>query len=219
MTAIEHVHTPFGAARIETWQRGPTKLALFTDEASSPAQARAAVYGAKALGAERIVELVVARPLTRLLAASTYAVPHDLVDLTRGHYLTFFEGKGYGFLPQHTPFCLELRAGLGAASRAVDPMSAGRGVYAAIDHWEQLEEAKQWGAHFAGMRVSPTAFLARELELCYVPLCCLGPEPALRELVDRMAPELPVKRGCPCATAMQPTRQRGLIGDDWRTWL
>jgi 5'-methylthioadenosine phosphorylase len=213
---IERVKTPFGAAEIE---RFGAMVLLPPSATAGGKQIRAAIYGAKALGATRIVEVVPVQALDRLLASRTYVVPHDLVDLTRGEYLTFFEGRGYGFMPQQTPFCPDMRRALGDAARSVDPVSAARGIVAAISSPDALDEAARWGAHVAGRGVSPAAFLARELELCYVPLCLLDEHAAIDAIITRLLDSLPAERDCLCARAMQATRDRGLIGEDWRTWL
>ncbi len=220
----EQVRTPFGPIALDVRQTGATRTVVMregdADRTAGPQAARAAVYGAKLLGGTRILEIVAARRVDRLLPEHGYAVPHDLVDLTHGHYLTFFEGKGYGFLPQQMPFCSEMRVTLTAATREVDATSAGRGVFGALDRWEDLAEASQWGAHLAGLGVSPTAFLAREIELCYVPLCLIGDRvPPTDEVIGKMLERLPAERHCVCATAMQPARARGLVGDDWREWV
>jgi 5'-methylthioadenosine phosphorylase len=221
--SAEQVQTPFGPTSVRTVdfdaQRAVVIRTIWTGRQDGKA-IRAMVYGAKLLGVDRIVEIVEARPLDRLLPGAGFAVPHDLVDLTNGQYLTFFQGKGYGFLPQQTPFCPELRAALVPTARTAYPSSAGRGIVAALDGWEQIDQARSWGAHLAAPGISPTAFLARELELCYVPLCVLGSDHGLiGSVLQQMLEKLGIGRSCPCATAMQATRQRGLIGDDWREWL
>ena len=169
---------------------------------SRAAQAKATIYAAKEIGVSRLVEVVAARPIDRLLPEAGYLVPHDLVDLTRGEYLTFFVGKGYGFLPQHTPFCPELHAALATAVRAADPAGSCRGIFAALDSWEGMDEGRVWGGHLAGLGVSPAAFLARELELCYAPLCVLGSRDNVEAVVDRMLDELPGQCQCACGSAM-----------------
>ena len=220
----EHITTPFGPVDLEVWRGGPATTVVLrpgsADLSAGAQAARATIYGARQLGATRVLEIVAVRPLDRLLPEDSYAVPHDLVDLTRGRYLTFFEGKGYGFLPQHTPFCPEMRAALVRATRLAKPTSAARGIFAALDSWDDLDEARRWGAHVGAIAISPTAFLARELELCYAPLCLLrGPGTDVNKVITEMIDHLPAERHCPCATAMQATRERGLIGEDWRTWI
>lgn len=217
------IDTPFGPTRLEVWSAGGTSAVVLWAAAERTQRnvtaMRAAIYGAKLASIARVVELVPVSPLDRLLAEAVYVVPHDLIDLTSGDYLTFFTGKGYGFLPQHTPFCPQMRTGLNAAARHAEPGSCSRGVIAALGSWQELAEARTLGAHLGGLGVSPVAFLARELELCYAPLCMLGQHEGVRQIVQEMLQLLPEDRTCPCATAMASARERGLVGEDWRAWL
>ena len=224
MIRARPVETPWGMASFDIATAGGQRAAVLRG-LDDGAAARAAIYGAKLLGIERVVEVVAATPLDRLLPERGYLVPHDLLDLTDGEHLTFFTNKGYGFLPQHSPFCPELRAAFVPAVRTSFPRSAGRGVFAAgvgkpTPSQELLDMARRWGAHAAGDGVSPTTFLARELELCYMPLCMLGEVAGeVENVILAMLRGLPPERACGCAHAMQATRERGLVGDDWQTWL
>ncbi len=223
MLNVERVTTPFGDATIDVVNRGGMRAAIVDRRqecAYDRAAIRAAVYGVKLLGVSRIVDVLPSRGIDRLLPREGYAVPHDLVDLTHGDYLTFFEGKGYGFLPQQEPFCPELGAALVGALRAIAPMTAARGVLAAVDDVGMYDAAEHWGAQMLARGASPAAFLARELEVCYTPLCVFGePRGAIETIAMDLLAALPEERSCVCATAMQATRQRGLVGDKWQEWL
>ena len=219
----EQVETPFGKATLHLAQHGANIAAVLPDAADVRGGLQipqALIYAAKVGGATRVVEVVRTRALDRLLPDEGYVLPPDLVDLTRGKLLTFFVGKGYGFLPQQTPFCPEMRSALVPAVRVTHPLSAARGTFAALDEWEQTDEATAWGAQLAGIGVSPATFLARELELCYTPLCLLGDGfYAIEAVVEEMLTRLPQERQCLCRSAMQGARDRGLVGPDWRAWL
>ncbi len=222
----EIVDTPFGAATLELWAITGGRAAVLREKPAKPygerrdtREIKALLYGAKTLGATRIVELVRAVDLDRLLADDSLVVPHDLIDLTHGRYLTFFEGKGYGFLPQQEPFCPEMRAAAIPAARAVNAGSAARAIVAAVEYAADAIVAADWGAHLMGKAISPTAYLARELELCYLPLCQIGHPAGIDDVVADILARLSAERTCPCTTAMRPSRERGLIGEDWRTWI
>jgi 5'-methylthioadenosine phosphorylase len=101
-----------------------------------------------------------------------------------------------------------------------------------------------WGADVLGSSGVPGSFLARELEMCYAPLGVVvaasplfpqdiaQPRAArfeltalarltaerLPQLAGQVRAHLPQERACVCAQAMQPTRARGIVGDDWRSW-
>jgi 5'-methylthioadenosine phosphorylase len=177
-----------------------------------------------------VVELTPVAAHNRLLAAGDLLLPSDLVDRTELPRYTFFAGKGYGFLAQREPFCPALRAALLEAARSRGQRSFARGVYLAVAAPATADPQPIWEADVAGVGVVPASFLARELELCYAPLCVValtpgrapgvGEGPGVRAAVLAAALErLPAERTCVCASAMQPYRDRGDIGDDWRTWV
>jgi 5'-methylthioadenosine phosphorylase len=223
------LETPYGAVQARLLPCGP-RLAAW---AGAECSAFAAIYAAKAAGAARVVELAPCAARNRLLEPGDLLLPDDLVDRTRLARYTFFAGKGYGFLAQREPFCPALRAALLAASARRARRVFARGVYLAAA--EPATEAESiWQADIVGRGVVPASFLARELELCYAPLCLVaappedagtashGPTPAVGWLADALAEalrDLPAGRACICATAMQQYRDRGDIGEDWRTWV
>lgn len=206
--------TPFGRVCLRVRETDAQRVAVLREEIDP----RAAIFAAKAFGVTRIVEVLPARAIDRLLPPGALVVPHDSIDLTVGRAATFFVGKGYGFLSQQHVFCPELRR---AAIAALDeqPRVFARGTLAVLDDLDQPIDPR-WGAQLAARSGVPAAYLAKELEVCYAPLCVIGGD--LHEIepaIDRVIAQIPVQRQCPCATAMQATRERGLIGDDWRTWI
>lgn len=218
---ITHVETPFGAVQLALVAAHGQRAALLQDTRDP----RGALYAARSLGVERVIEVVSATALDRLLVDQPDApgmlragVPHDAVDLTVGRAATFFVDKGYGFLGQQQVFCPELRAAAVAALTSRVGQMFARGTLAVTDQPEPTLDPR-WGAQLIARSGVPAAYLAKELELCYMPLCALSPLDNLPALAAALLAALPERRGCPCATAMQATRERGLVGDDWRTWL
>lgn len=206
--------TPFGTIELRVIAAVEQRVALLRDEANP----HAAIYAAKSLGLSRVIELVSAIALDRLLSPGAVVVPHDLVDLTVGRGSTFFVGKGYGFLGQQQVFCPELRRAAQQTLEAGPLRSFARGTLAVVDD-PQTTIDPRWNAQLMAQQAAPAAYLAKELELCYLPLGLLGQHDDLTPLVSELIATLPADRACPCATAMQFTRERGLIGDDWRSWL
>jgi 5'-methylthioadenosine phosphorylase len=228
---LETLETPYGttAARLGTlgaWR------AAWVDTSTSPF---AAIYAAKAAGASRVVELAPVAARNRLLEIGDLLLPSDLVDRTYLPRYTFFAGKGYGFLAQREPFCPVLRGALLDASRSRSPRVFARGVYLVSDRAAAADPDVLWDADITGNSGVPTSFLARELELCYTPLCvvasltpgpshtAVGEGPGVRarlaEVLTDALERLPAERACLCAGAMQAYRERGDIGDDWRAWV
>lgn len=211
---IQTCETPFGLIELQVVTDGEQRAALLRDETAI----QAAIYAAKSLGISRTIELVSAAALDRLLEPGTIVVPHDLVDLTVGRSATFFVGKGYGFLSQQQVFCPQLRRAAQQALEHRPIRSFARGTLAVVDNVDQAID-RRWNAQIMAQHGAPVAYLAKELELCYLPLCVIDYRDDLTPLIGSLLGNLPAARDCPCATAMQPTRERGLIGEDWRNWL
>lgn len=182
---------------------------------------QALAYAAKEAGATRIIELVQAQPADRLLPSIALVLPHDLVDLTNGRGQTLFVGKGYGFISQNPAFCPETRAALLQAAVAQQPLTFARGIVGIVAPGQHLapDQARLWNIHLTSTGIAPLCYFCKELELCYAPLCIVGAVPDVAGIIDAAVAALPAARACPCATTMQPARARGLVSDDWRTWL
>jgi 5'-methylthioadenosine phosphorylase len=221
--------TPYGAVQARLHLLG-TQRAAWVASDTSPF---AAIYAAKAAGAARVVELAPVAARNRLLERGDLLLPDDLIDRTRLARYTFFAGKGYGFLSQREPFCPALRGALLAAA-ARGARTFARGVYLAAEDTLAAEAEPLWDADVVGGGVVPASFLARELELCYAPLCVVeaaltpglspaatgeGGENRFMNIIADALRQLPAERACACATAMQQYRDRGDIGPGWRTWV
>jgi 5'-methylthioadenosine phosphorylase len=191
------IETPYGIVSARLHPLGSLRAAWVTPGASP----FAALYAAKAAGASRVVELAPAAARNRLLESGDLLLPDDLIDRTRLARYTFFAGKGYGFLSQREPFCPALRGALLAAAAERVGNGAGlgarrvfaRGVYLAAQEPERVEGESIWEADIVGGGVAPISFLARELELCYAPLC----------VVAALTPSSP-----PSALRLSPTAAR-----------
>jgi 5'-methylthioadenosine phosphorylase len=136
---------------------------------------------------------------------------------------------------------------LAALPFAERPRVFGRGTYAVMEQADvPLDDQVShllhvWGADAFGDEGVPISFLARELELCYAPLgytvarsdgksVHADNEPAdtatdmpgdllMRIIVTARTNHHMHPRTCVCASAMQKTRERGLVGNDWHTWV
>jgi 5'-methylthioadenosine phosphorylase len=206
--------TPYGAVEARRRPFAEWRCA-WVDAATSPF---AAIYAAKSAGATRVVELAPVTAHNRLLERGDLLAPDDLIDRTQLPRYTFFAGKGYGFLSQREPFCPVLRSALLAGAAAQHARVFARGVYLAAG--PEAAPGPTWDADVAGGAVVPASFLARELELCYAPLCAVEPADIGFDAVLAAAlAALPRERTCACATAMQQYRERGYIGPDWQTWV
>ena len=217
---------------------------------------RANLYALKECGAGRIVAWSGPGIINTRYRPGEFVVPHDLIDETRRRESTFFKGRGWGFIRQKEPFCPEVREALHTALHQAGRPHHEEGVYVCTEgpRLESPAEVRKFrilGADLVGMTLAPEAFLARELEMCYAPLCYLtnyaegvmerGYEPgqlfegmqtdqektevekAVEAFPQILAGALAVLAGaapaCACPRAMQRYRDKGMIGEDWHTWL
>jgi 5'-methylthioadenosine phosphorylase len=139
---------------------------------------RANIYALKDLGVERIVSWSGPGAIKASYAIGQFVLPHDVIDETRLRKSTFFENKGLGFIRQSPLFCPNLRAIVLEAVRQLKARlsAADGGVYVCTEgpRLETAAEIRKFatlGADLVGMTLCPEVFLARELEMCYAPIC------------------------------------------------
>jgi len=139
---------------------------------------RANIYALKDCGAERIVAWSGPGIINQNFRPGDFALPHDALDETRGRAATFFEGRGVGFIRQSDPFCPQLRHTLHEVLHEAALPHRSQAVYACtegprLETPAEIRKLRIIGADLVGMTLLPEAFLARELEICYAPVCYL----------------------------------------------
>jgi len=183
-TTIEPVETPFGFS--------PPIHKLPVDEAevyflsrhgekgyslSAPfVNYRANIWALKELGVSRIVAWSGPGAIAPEIPIGDILVPGDLIDETRGRATTFFEGLGIGFIRQNPVFCPCLSAGLRQGIEARFGHCRTEDVYVCtqgprLETRAEIRKFAAYGATLVGMTLIPEAFLAKELEMCYCPVC------------------------------------------------
>ncbi|MGH2603132.1 MAG: MTAP family purine nucleoside phosphorylase, partial [Dehalococcoidia bacterium] len=206
---------------------------------------RANVWALKELGVRRIVAWSGPGTLSKEYRIGQFVLPNDLLDLTRQRPATFFENKGIGLLRQRPVFCPTLEDAL---ARVLDGMAldSARGAVYAVCEGPRLETPaevrmlQRLGADLVGMTLSPEAFLARELEICYHPVAYItayaegvsevdadeqrasldGALERLPEFTSRFLELLPeLTYACSCQDAMLRYKRRGQISDDFHDWI
>jgi 5'-methylthioadenosine phosphorylase len=211
---------------------------------------RAIIWALKELGARRIIAWSGPGAVKRSLRIGDFALPDDLIDLTHGRERTFFENKGIGILRQNPMFCPQLRKVLSGGLRELSLDAHEGGTYAVtegprLETRAEVRMLRAAGAAMLGMTLAPEAFLARELELCYHPVCYItnyaegvrrkiptpeereGERAHLEERVKALSDIIPylinkladAPYHCPCPDAMLRYKKRGVIGDDFREWI
>lgn len=184
LLGTEREETPFGASNpvhlVE--HEGLRFLALSRHgekgyETAAPwVNDRANLYAFKARGVEKVISFSSPGSCDPAVRAGDLVMPEDVLDERRSGPFTFFEGRGVGVIRQQHPFCpgLSARAAetLGAAGI---PVQRG-GVYVGtqgprLETPAEIRKYRNAGGTVVGMTLVPEVFLARELELCYAPLC------------------------------------------------
>ena len=206
---------------------------------------RANVWALKELGTQRIIAWTGPGALSDEWRIGEFALPSDLIDLTKSRHTTFFERRGIGLLRPRPVFCPTL----GNALEKVLTEMALRpriGITYAVSEGPRLEtpaEARMLrvlGADVVGMTLAPEAFLARELEMCYHPIAYVTSyAEGVREIDDderqdridealEVLPEITwnllevlpeTAWACSCPDAMLRYKTRGVIADDFREWI
>jgi len=149
------------------------------EEVSAPwVNYRANIYALKEHGVWRILAWSGAAAVNLSLSVGEFVLPHDVVDDTRGRETSFFKGTDLGFMRHHPVFCDEMRAAAESALRMHGIPYQAQGTYVCtqgprVETPAEVKRLRSWGGDLVGMTMAPEAFLARELEMCYVALCCV----------------------------------------------
>lgn len=137
---------------------------------------RANLWALHKLGATHVVGTGAVGSLTAAIPPGSLVIPDQLVDRTGGRTQSYFDGPDVAHASFADPYCPEGRAtALKAAARcgwtAVD---GGTQVVIQGPRFSTRAESRWYAAQgwsIVGMTAHPEVVLARELGLCYVPLC------------------------------------------------
>jgi 5'-methylthioadenosine phosphorylase len=125
------------------------------------------------VGATRIVGPCACGSLKPELAPGTFVVANQFVDRTRGREDTFYDGPQTTHVAAADPYCADLRATLVAAAEELEISVVDGGTVVVIGgpRFSTRAESRWFSAEgwdVVNMTQYPEAWLARELELCYV---------------------------------------------------
>jgi 5'-methylthioadenosine phosphorylase len=217
---------------------------------------RANIYALKASGVDRILSWSGPGIINTAYRPGDFVLPNDIIDETRTRESTFFKNRGYGFIRQKDPFCPQMRQVMHDALHTSGLPHHEQGVYVCtegprLETSAEIRKFRLTGADLVGMTLSPEAFLARELEMCYAPICYLTnyaegvkqrnfekgrlfegmqneeEKNSVEQAVHRFPKMIegifhalaPLDRQCHCPDAMKRYKDKGMIDDDWRTWV
>jgi 5'-methylthioadenosine phosphorylase len=139
---------------------------------------RANVYALKDHGVEWVLSWSGPGIINRLYQIGDLVLADDVIDETAGRASTFFAGKGWGFIRQNPVFCPQLSEVVHRALVGLQIRHILGGTYVCtrgprLETPAEIHKYRILDADFVGMTVVPECFLARELEMSYVPLCYL----------------------------------------------
>lgn len=229
------IGTPFGIPpRIILGEIGGRRVAFLPrhgPEHSLPPHRinyRANIWALKSIGVERIISTNAVGAINPDYRPGDIAIPADLIDFTKGRKSTFFDKAPVTHIDVSTPFCPEISGLLLEESKKHAPVVRSGSIMAVTEgpRFEtpaEIRMLRALGADLVGMTASPEAFLARELGICYCPLCFVSNMAAgmqervtakeVLEVAERLYPvvdailkgviaSIPPERGCRC---MAPT--------------
>lgn len=195
-----------------------------------PVQAN--IYALKSLGVEWLLSVSAVGSLKEEIRPLHLVIPDQLIDRTKSRVNSFFEQEGIVVHATFAdPFCPVLSQILYEAAQRTRAKVHKGGIYLAMEGplFSTRAESnlyRSWGASVIGMTALPEAKLAREAEMCYATLACVTDydcwheseesvtiEMVLSNLLRNVATakrilrtvvaNIPEKRECPCATALQ----------------
>lgn len=196
---------------------------------------RANVWAMKSLGVERIIGPCAAGSLKEEVRPGDFVISDQLVDRTTGRKDTFYDGPITTHVSFADPYCPEMREVAIKTGRDQGITLHERGTVVTIQgpRFSTRAESKwfqQAGWEVINMTQYPEAYLARELEMCYVNIALItdydvgveGRDAAvsheevikvftanndkLRGLLFALVPGLPESRSCGCGNALKGAR-------------
>ncbi|WP_217998450.1 S-methyl-5'-thioadenosine phosphorylase [Actinomadura rubrobrunea] len=232
------VDTPFGAPsdRIALGVLGDRRVAFLPrhgrDHRFPPHRIpyRANMWALRSLGVRRVLAPSAVGSLVPAHGPGTLVVPDQLVDRTSGRAQTYYDEGGAVHVSFADPYCPAGRRTAVATARDAgwEPVDGGSLVVIEGPRFSTRAESRWYAAQgwtLVGMTGHPEAVLARELALCYTPLCLVtdldaGVEEGegvtmeevlrvfaanidrLRGLVADLVQALPAERDCPCPNVL-----------------
>jgi 5'-methylthioadenosine phosphorylase len=198
---------------------------------------RANIHALHEIEAERIIAVNAVGAISRDYKPGDIVFPHDFVDFTKQRTLTYYDDAPVTHVDFSKPYCPEIRRILTETARTLKLNVKKKAVLVCTEgpRFETPAEVQMFrllGCEIVGMTGLPEAVLARELGMCYAPLCFVSnmaagmqeqltpleiPKiseqimPNLEQLLIETVKALPASREgkCPCANALRNARLKG----------
>jgi len=191
---------------------------------------QANLWALRSVGVRQVLAPSAVGSLTPDFGAGTLVIPDQLVDRTSGRAQTYYSEGGAVHVQFADPYCPVGRAVGVEASRSAgwEPVTSGTLVVIEGPRFSSRAESRWFAAQgwtIVGMTGHPEAVLARELALCYTPLCLVTDTDAgvgdgegvtqeevltvfaenltrMRSLLFSVIERMPEERKCPCPSAL-----------------
>lgn len=198
---------------------------------------RANIWAMKKLGVTRIIGPCAAGSLQAHVKPGDFVICDQFVDRTKGRIDTFYDGPVATHVSAADPYCRTMRevAVEAAKESGINVHDGGTVVVVQGPRFSTKAESKWFSSHgweVINMTQYPEAYLARELEICYLNISLITDydtgledfpeiEPVtmdeviaifnannekVRDLIFKIVPKLPGKRDCDCASALSGAR-------------
>lgn len=137
---------------------------------------RANIYALKELGVKQIVSWSGPGAINEDYKIGEYVLADDIIDETHGRDSTFYTNLGIGFIRQFPVFCPTLRECILRTLQSLNINAVEKGAYVCtqgprLETPAEIRKYKSYGGDLVGMTLAPEVFLAKELEMCYAPIC------------------------------------------------
>jgi 5'-methylthioadenosine phosphorylase len=191
---------------------------------------QANLWALRSVGVRQVLAPSAVGSLTPQYGPGTLVIPDQLVDRTSGRPQTYYSDGGAVHAQFADPYCPAGRSvAIGAGhSAGWPPVQAGTLVVIEGPRFSTRAESRWYAAQgwtIIGMTGHPEAVLARELALCYTPLCLVTDTDAgvsegegvtheevmtvfaqnlarMRSLLFSVIEQMPVERNCACPAAL-----------------
>jgi len=190
---------------------------------------RANVWALKQLGVKRVIASSAVGSLREDYEPGNFVIPDQLIDRTKKRLDTFYEGEQICHISTADPFCQQLRLFFIEFAQRLGLNVKTSGTYVCIEGPRFSTKAesrlfRMWKADIIGMTIYPECVLAREAELCYVPISMVtdydvwAEKPvSTKEVVETMRknnenfkklileaiPQIPETKDCECGSALK----------------
>jgi len=191
---------------------------------------QANLWALRSVGVRQVLAPSAVGSLTPDYGPGTLVIPDQVVDRTSGRSQTYYADGGAVHVQFADPYCSAGRSVAVKASRSAgwEPVTSGTLVVIEGPRFSTRAESRWYAAQgwtIVGMTGHPEAVLARELALCYTPLCLVTDTDAgvsegegvtheevmavfaenltrMRSLLFAVIEAMPVERDCACPSVL-----------------